>query len=209
MRRSLYATHGKRIVDVVASGSALTLGSPLIALVAVSVRWRLGRPVLFKQQRPGRDARLFTLYKFRTIREAHDAQGRPLTDEERLTRFGRFLRSTSLDELPELWNVLRGDMSLVGPRPLLAQYLELYSAGQTRRHEVRPGLTGWAQVTGRNAIPWPERFERDVWYVDNASLRLDVKILIRTVLRIFTRHGISQPGRATVDYFTGGKGNAA
>jgi lipopolysaccharide/colanic/teichoic acid biosynthesis glycosyltransferase/glycosyltransferase involved in cell wall biosynthesis len=198
------AAGGKRIFDVVASAAALVLLAPLLALVALLVRLRLGSPVLFRQIRPGLHGRPFTLCKFRTMRDAVDAQGRPLPDAERLTRLGRFLRSSSLDELPELWNVLRGEMSLVGPRPLLMQYLALYTAEQARRHEVRPGLTGWAQVNGRNALSWEEKFRLDVWYVDNCSLALDLRILFLTVKKVFDREGISQSGHATVEYFTGG-----
>jgi sugar transferase EpsL len=162
---------------------------------------------MFKQRRPGLHGRIFTIYKFRTMTDATDASGKLLGDAERLTPFGRFLRSTSLDELPELWNVLRGDMSLVGPRPLLPEYLDRYTDRQRRRHDVRPGITGWAQIGGRNALPWKERFERDVWYVENVSLALDLRIVMRTVVQVFFPQGVSQPGRATVDYFTGNEGD--
>jgi lipopolysaccharide/colanic/teichoic acid biosynthesis glycosyltransferase len=191
----------KRLFDVAASGTALVLLSPLFLLVAAAVLVALGRPVLFRQVRPGLDGRPFRLAKFRTMRDAVDSRGRPLGDAERLTRFGRFLRSTSLDELPELWNVLRGDMSLVGPRPLLMHYLGHYSPEQARRHEVRPGLTGWAQVNGRNALDWPQKLALDVWYVDNRSFALDLKILWRTVIQVLRRHGITAEGSATTGYF--------
>lgn len=193
----------KRIMDATLAATLLLLLAPLLAALALLVRARLGRPVLFRQQRPGLHGAPFELVKFRTMRDAVDAHGLPLSDAERLTGFGRWLRSTSLDELPELWNVLRGDMSLVGPRPLLAEYLSLYSAEQARRHEVRPGLTGWAQVNGRNAIPWPERLALDVWYVDHVSLWLDLRILGRTVRNVLRREGIAQEGQATVERFRG------
>ena len=172
--------------------------------VALGVRWRLGRPVLFGQWRPGLRGEPFRMIKFRTMREAYDDQGRPLPDEQRMTRFGNFLRATSLDELPELWNVLKGEMSLVGPRPLLTEYLPLYSAEQARRHEVKPGITGLAQISGRNNLSWEERFRLDVWYVDHRSVRLDLVILARTVLKVFRREGISQEGHATAEAFRGG-----
>ena len=193
----------KRLFDAAVAAAALLLLSPLIAAVALAVRVKLGSPVLFRQVRPGLGGRPFELIKFRTMLDAQDAEGHPLSDAERLTPFGRRLRSTSLDELPELWNVLRGDMSLVGPRPLLMQYLDLYTPFQMRRHEVRPGLTGWAQVNGRNALGWPERFALDVWYVDNRSLLLDLRILFITVGRVVGRKGISAEGEATMPYFQG------
>jgi lipopolysaccharide/colanic/teichoic acid biosynthesis glycosyltransferase len=193
----------KRGMDIVVAALALILLAPLLLLLAVLVRLQLGSPVLFRQVRPGRAARPFILCKFRTMRDAHDAAGRALPDAQRLTGFGRFMRRTSLDELPELWNVLTGDMSLVGPRPLLMDYLELYSPEQARRHEVRPGITGWAQVNGRNALTWEEKFRLDVWYVDNRSLMLDLKILCLTALRVLTAHGVNQAGQATVERFTG------
>ena len=167
------------------------------------MRLGLGSPILFRQQRPGLRGRLFTLYKFRTMTGARDAGGTLLPDAQRLTPFGRFLRSTSLDELPELFNVLKGDMSLVGPRPLLVQYLDRYTPRQARRHEVRPGITGWAQINGRNTLKWEEKFELDVWYVDHESLGLDVRILLLTIWKIFKREGITQPGRATMEEFFG------
>jgi lipopolysaccharide/colanic/teichoic acid biosynthesis glycosyltransferase len=193
----------KRSIDVLGATAGLLLAAPLLLLVALAVRVNLGSPVLFRQPRPGRHGRPFTLVKFRTMRDAHDRHGRPLPDAERLTRFGRLLRASSLDELPELWNVLRGDMSLVGPRPLLMAYLPHYSAEQARRHEVRPGITGWAQVNGRNALSWDERFRLDVWYVDHQSLALDLHILWRTIGRVLRRDGISEPGHATATPFAG------
>jgi sugar transferase EpsL len=192
-----------RTADVTLAIAAGVLSLPLVVVLAVLVRWRLGAPVLFRQDRPGLDGTPFTLYKFRTMREANHAAGCPLPDSSRLTRLGRFLRSTSLDELPELWNVIRGDMSLVGPRPLLTEYLPIYDERQRRRHEVRPGLTGWAQVNGRNAVSWDERLEMDVWYVDNRSWRLDARILVMTVGAVLRRQGISAPGEATMGRFTG------
>lgn len=191
----------KRAFDATVAAVALVLLSPLLLILAVTVGLALGRPVLFRQLRPGLDGRPFRLVKFRTMIDAADAAGRPLGDAERLTRLGRFLRSTSLDELPELWNVLRGDMSLVGPRPLLMHYLDHYTPEQARRHCVRPGLTGWAQVNGRNAIGWPEKLALDVWYVDHRSFWLDVRILLRTVAQVVRRHGITAEGSATTDYF--------
>jgi lipopolysaccharide/colanic/teichoic acid biosynthesis glycosyltransferase len=202
---SLYRRHGKRGIDLLASAFGLVLLSPALCLLAVLVRWRLGRPVLFAQLRPGRHGRPFTLFKFRSMRDARDAGGRLLPDADRLTAFGRLLRSTSLDELPELWNVLKGDMSLVGPRPLLMQYLPRYSPEQARRHEVRPGITGWAQVQGRNALTWEQKFALDVWYVDNLSFWLDLKIIAFTVVKIVSREGVSQPGQATAEEFLGSK----
>ncbi|HEX9797175.1 MAG TPA: sugar transferase [Anaerolineales bacterium] len=193
----------KRLFDMVLTLPGLLLISPLLVVLAALVAWRLGRPILFRQQRPGYRGKPFTLYKFRTMRRALDEQGRPLPDSHRLTGLGRVLRSFSLDELPELFNVLRGEMSLVGPRPLLMQYLERYSAEQARRHDVLPGITGWAQVNGRNATNWQEKFALDVWYVDHWSLWLDVKILAITSWKVLTREGISQPGHATAEEFWG------
>ena len=172
-------------------------------LLALLIRWKMGPPALFRQQRPGRDGRPFILYKFRTMKDANGPDGQPLPDAERLTPLGEFVRRSSLDELPQLLNVLRGDMSLVGPRPLLMEYLPLYSARQARRHEVRPGITGWAQVNGRNALGWPEKLEMDAWYVENRSFLLDMKILLLTVGRVVSRSGISQPGAATMEKFRG------
>lgn len=193
----------KRLFDVFASFFSLLILSPFIAVVAWKIRRKLGSPVLFRQIRPGKDGRYFEMIKFRTMLDAEDANGEPLPDNHRMTPFGSFLRSTSVDELPELWNVLKGDMSLVGPRPLLMEYLPLYSKEQYRRHEVRPGVTGWAQVNGRNAISWEDKFKLDVWYVDNQSFWLDLKILFLTVKRVLVRDGISGEGEATMSKFTG------
>lgn len=195
----------KRLFDLFASFFGLLVLSPVIAIVAWKIRKNLGSPVLFKQVRPGKGGKPFQMVKFRTMRDAVDAAGNPLPDSERLTPFGNWLRSTSLDELPELWNVLIGDMSLVGPRPLLMEYLPLYNAEQYRRHEVRPGVTGWAQVNGRNAISWEEKFKLDVWYVNNQSFWLDIKILWLTVKKVLVRDGISAEGEATMSKFTGTK----
>lgn len=195
----------KRLFDLFASFFGLLVLSPVIAIVAWKIRKNLGSPVLFKQVRPGKGGKPFQMVKFRTMRDAVDAAGNPLPDSERLTPFGNWLRSTSLDELPELWNVLIGDMSLVGPRPLLMEYLPLYNAEQYRRHEVRPGVTGWAQVNGRNAISWEEKFKLDVWYVSNHSFWLDIKILWLTVKKVLVRDGISAEGEATMSKFTGTK----
>ncbi|HPL96616.1 MAG TPA: sugar transferase [Smithellaceae bacterium] len=193
----------KRFTDILAGGVALVVLSPMMIFLAAAIRWKLGTPVLFRQQRPGLNGRPFWLLKFRTMTDACDAGGKLLPDAARLTAFGRFLRAASLDELPELFNVLKGDMSLVGPRPLLMQYLDRYTPEQARRHEVRPGITGWAQVNGRNAITWEEKFKLDVWYVDNWSLWLDVKIIAMTIWKILKREGISQPGQATMQEFMG------
>jgi lipopolysaccharide/colanic/teichoic acid biosynthesis glycosyltransferase len=193
----------KRLFDLVASLLTAPIWLPLLVILGLLVRWKLGKPVLFQQQRPGRQGRIFTLVKFRTMLELRDSTGRLLSDGERLTGFGRWLRSTSLDELPELWNVLKGDMSLVGPRPLLIEYLPLYDAEQARRHDVPPGITGWAQINGRNAIGWTDRFRLDVWYVDHRSFLLDLKILLLTLLRVFQRRGVSAEGQATMTRFTG------
>lgn len=195
----------KRAFDIVAAGSALLVLSPALLGVSFLVRKNLGSPVLFRQVRPGLNGKPFEMIKFRTMLDAVDAGGNILPDSERLTRFGRFLRSTSLDELPELWNVLRGDMSLVGPRPLLMEYLPLYSPEQARRHEAKPGVTGWAQINGRNAISWEDKFKLDVWYVDNQSLWLDIRILLLTVKKVVVRDGISADGEATMTRFTGSK----
>jgi lipopolysaccharide/colanic/teichoic acid biosynthesis glycosyltransferase len=193
----------KRSFDFVVALTGLVALAPLLLAVAALVRWRLGSPVLFTQLRPGLGGRPFRLIKFRTMVESSRADGSEKADSERLTPFGRFLRSTSLDELPELYNVLVGDMSLVGPRPLLMEYLPLYNAQQRRRHEVRPGITGWAQVNGRNAISWERKFELDVWYVDNATFWLDLKILWMTFRSVLRREGISSAGSATAERFTG------
>ncbi|RJT22564.1 sugar transferase [Chakrabartia godavariana] len=193
----------KRMTDLLGAGLGLLILLPVIVLVALVVRFTLGSPVLFVQQRPGLKGHPFHILKFRTMRDAMDRSGVPLPDSERLTSVGRCLRATSLDELPGLWNVLRGDMSLVGPRPLLMDYLPLYSEEQSRRHDVRPGLTGWAQVNGRNAVSWDQKFSMDVWYVDNQSWLLDLKILWRTVWKVVRRDGISAAGEATMPRFTG------
>jgi len=195
----------KRLFDIVASALGLLLLSIVIAVVAWKIRRKLGSPVLFRQVRPGLDGKPFEMIKFRTMRDAVDAQGNSLPDSERMTPFGSFLRASSLDELPELWNVLKGDMSLVGPRPLLMEYLPLYSPEQYRRHEVRPGVTGWAQINGRNALSWEEKFNLDVWYVDNRSLSLDLKILFLTIKKVVVRDGISAEGEVTMPKFTGRK----
>lgn len=193
----------KRCFDFVAAAAGLLLLSPVLLLVAWKVRRTMGSPVLFQQVRPGLHGTPFRMVKFRTMRDAIGPDGQPLPDAERLTPFGQFLRSSSLDELPELWNVLKGEMSLVGPRPLLMEYLPLYSPEQARRHEVRPGVTGWAQVNGRNAISWEQKFAFDVWYVDNRSFWLDVKIIFLTVKKVLVRDGISAQGEATMPKFTG------
>lgn len=197
----------KRIVDFTVTLFGIFATSPLLLLLWILVRKQHGSPVLFCQQRPGLHGTPFKMYKFRTMTYERDVEGNLLPDAQRLTSFGRFLRSSSLDELPELINVLKGNMSLVGPRPLLMEYLPFYSPEQARRHEVRPGITGWAQVNGRNAISWDEKFKLDVWYVENQSLWLDVKILWMTVTKVFKREGISQDGHATMPFFTGGKDN--
>ncbi|EJA7359441.1 sugar transferase [Vibrio alginolyticus] len=195
----------KRIFDFTASLCGLILLSPIIALVAWKIRKNLGSSVLFRQTRPGLHGKPFEMVKFRTMKDAVDAQGNPLPDSERMTPFGDKLRNSSLDELPELWNVLKGEMSLVGPRPLLMQYLPLYSKEQARRHEVRPGVTGWAQINGRNAISWEDKFKLDVWYVDNRNLWLDIKILFLTVKKVFIKEGISGEGEVTMKAFEGNK----
>ena len=203
MKSVTYAGCGKRLLDLLLVVPAMVVLSPLLGLLMVLVFIEIGRPVLFRQARPGWHAAAFQLYKFRTMTDSRYASGHLLSDAQRLTPFGSFLRSTSLDELPELWNVLRGDMSLVGPRPLLMQYLDRYTPEQARRHEVRPGLTGWAQVNGRNAISWEEKFALDVWYVDHVSLQLDLLILLRTVAAVLRHAGISAAGEATMAEFQG------
>jgi len=202
-KRGPYRRYFKRPIDFVLSLVAITILSPILLLIALLVRIKLGSPVIFKQQRPGMNEKIFTLYKFRTMTDERDEKGELLPDEMRLTNFGKFLRASSLDELPELFNILKGDMSIVGPRPLLIEYLPLYSAHQRRRHEVRPGLTGWAQVNGRNAIGWEEKFNYDVEYVDNLSFFLDVKIIFLTIMKVLKREGINQEGRATMEPFRG------
>ncbi|CAM4283926.1 MULTISPECIES: sugar transferase [Pseudoalteromonas] len=193
----------KRLFDFLVALSALFILLPIIIVVAVLIRFKLGSPILFTQDRPGLNGQIFKMMKFRTMLDGKDKQGNLLPDDERMTQFGAFLRSTSLDELPGLFNVLKGDMSLVGPRPLLVQYLPLYSTEQARRHNVRPGITGWAQVNGRNAISWEQKFKLDVWYVDNQSFLLDFKILLLTVKKVFVREGISAEGEATMSLFKG------
>ena len=193
----------KRIFDLFLAASILVVLSPVLLVLAGMIRLFLGSPVLFRQMRPGLHGSPFRLVKFRTMTDAKDAEGHLLSDAERLTRFGRFLRSTSMDELPELWNVIKGDMSLVGPRPLMMQYLNRYTPEQARRHEVKPGITGWAQVNGRNDITWDQKFFLDVWYVDHHSRWLDLKILALTILKILKREGISQPGYSTAEEFMG------
>ena len=192
----------KRVFDIVLALVGLLL-FPIIISISLLIVIKLGCPVLFTQSRPGLNGNLFNMYKFRSMTNECDKDGNLLSDKVRLTKFGKFLRSTSLDELPGLWNVLKGDMSLVGPRPLLVEYLPLYSEKQSRRHEVRPGITGWAQVNGRNAISWDEKFELDVWYVDNQSIWLDINILFLTIKKVFKREGVSAEGEATVKYFKG------
>lgn len=191
------------ILNFAIAFSIIIIVWPLLLVIGLLVRARLGSPIIFSQQRPGLHGRPFTMHKFRTMREAVDSNGQPLPDSERMTPLGRFLRTSSLDELPGLYNVLRGDMSLVGPRPLLMEYLDRYTPEQARRHEVRPGITGWAQVNGRNAISWDEKFRLDVWYVDNRSFVLDLKILWMTVQKVFKREGISAAGEATMHKFMG------
>lgn len=193
----------KRLLDLVVAVAGAILLSPVFLVVAIAVRVGLGRPVLFRQRRPGYKGQPFTLYKFRTMTNAVDGQGAPLPDQERLTRTGQFLRRTSLDELPQLWNVIRGDMSLVGPRPLLLRYLPLYTAEQRRRHDVMPGVTGWAQVKGRNSLNWDQRLQLDTWYVEHRSLRLDFRIMAMTLRSLLLRRGISHNGHATMPEFLG------
>ena len=199
----------KRLFDFLIAVFGLVVLSPVLAILAWQIRKKLGSPVLFRQTRPGLHGQPFRMVKFRTMRDAIGPDGQPLPDSERMTSFGSFLRSASLDELPELWNVLKGDMSLVGPRPLLMEYLPLYSPEQARRHEVRPGVTGWAQINGRNALSWEEKFRLDVWYVDNQSFWLDLKILALTVKKVFVREGISAAGEVTAAKFTGSREDKA
>ena len=201
--RNFYSAFGKRAFDLLLTFLALLLLLPVLFVVAALVRWNLGSPIFYKQKRPGKDGIPFMLYKFRTMQDDKDKNGTLLPDDKRLTRLGKFLRSTSIDELPELWNVLKGDMSLVGPRPLLTQYLARYTPEQARRHEVKPGITGWAQINGRNAITWEEKFKLDVWYVDHQSFWLDMKIIFMTIWKILKREGISQLGQATMEEFKG------
>ena len=197
----------KRLFDIIASASGLIILSPVFLILIYLIRKNLGAPVFFTQERPGKDGKPFKMIKFRSMRDAVDKDGNPLPDSERLTPFGKKLRATSLDELPELWNVLKGEMSLVGPRPLLMSYLPLYNEFQNRRHEMRPGVTGWAQVNGRNAISWDEKFAYDIWYIDHFSLWFDMKILFLTIKKVFIKEGISAEGEATMPYFTGNDSN--
>ena len=193
----------KRVIEFIIVLVGLMIASPILLIVAILVKTKLGSPILFRQQRVGLNGEFFEMVKFRTMKDAYDANGEPLPDEQRLTKFGQFLRKTSLDELPELWNVLKGDMSLVGPRPLLVEYLPLYSKEQMKRHNVRPGVTGYAQVNGRNNISWAKKFELDVYYVENFSLWLDVKILFQTVAKVLGQADIAQEGHVTIEKFNG------
>ena len=201
----LYIVGGKRVMDLIITCVGIVILSPLILLISICVWLLIGSPIIFQQLRPGIGCKPFYIFKFRTMNESKDPAGNLLPDVERLTRFGRFLRTTSLDELPELINVLKGEMSLVGPRPLLMQYIERYSSEQKRRQDVLPGLTGWAQVNGRNALTWQDKFLLDVWYVDNISFKLDIRILFLTIWKVLKREGISQPGHATAGEFMGNK----
>jgi len=202
------SSFAKRVTDILLAGSALLISAPLMAAIALAIRWSMGRPILFRQMRPGYRGEPFNLLKFRTMNAARDARGCLLPDAARLTPIGRLLRRLSLDELPQLWNVFRGDMSLVGPRPLLIQYVDRYTPEQARRHDKKPGITGWAQVHGRNGLTWPEKFSLDLWYVDNWSLWLDIRILVRTLWQVLKREGISQPGHATMPEFSASERNA-
>lgn len=193
----------KRLIDCIAAFSGFLVLSPLIGAIAIAIYLRMGSPIIFAQPRPGKNGRIFTFYKFRTMTDERDQSGNLLSDEQRLTALGQFLRQTSLDELPQLWNVLKGDMSLVGPRPLLVAYLDRYTPEQARRHEVKPGITGWAQINGRNSLSWEEKFKLDVWYVDHVNLWLDLKILFLTIKKVLKREGISQEGHATMEEFKG------
>ena len=204
-RAGFYERYIKRLLDIGLSGLALIALSPVLLVTAILVRIKLGSPVLFQQDRPGKDGKIFRLYKFRSMTDERDESGNLLPDEIRLTGFGKLLRSTSLDELPELWNILRGDMSIVGPRPLLVKYLPLYNEEQRHRHDVRPGLTGWAQVHGRNTVTWEEKFRLDVWYVENLSFLVDVKTVFLTVKKVLCREGISFSTAATMEEFKGTK----
>jgi len=197
----MYARYIKRVLDFILSLLALIFLSPLLLIIYILVIIKLGKPAIFKQQRPGKDEKIFTLYKFRTMTDEKDENGNLLPDELRLTKFGKFLRSTSLDELPELINIIKGDMAIVGPRPLLVEYLDYYTEEEKHRHDVRPGLTGQAQVNGRNAITWEEKFKQDIEYVQNVSFMSDFKIVLKTILKVFKREGISQQGEATMERF--------
>lgn len=202
-KQGVYARYIKRILDVLLSGCALIVLSPVLLVVAVLVRTKLGSPVIFSQERPGKDEKIFKMYKFRSMTDARDENGELLPDEVRLTHFGKVLRSTSIDELPELWNIFKGDMSIVGPRPLLVKYLPLYSEEQHHRHDVMPGLTGWAQVNGRNALSWEDKFRLDVWYCEHVSFSLDVKVIFLTVRCVLHHEGISGADSATMEEFRG------
>lgn len=202
-KRGFYEKYIKRLLDIVLSGLALIVLSPVIAIVALLVRVKLGSPVIFKQERPGLNEKIFEMYKFRSMTDERDENGELLPDEDRLPPFGKKLRSTSLDELPELWNIFKGDMSIVGPRPLMVQYLSLYNEKQKHRHDVRPGLTGLAQVSGRNCLSWTDRFEKDVFYARTVSFILDIKIILKTVLTVVKREGINSEGSETMEDFTG------
>lgn len=202
-KETFYEKYIKRLMDIVLSGLALIVLSPVLAATSILVRIKLGSPVIFTQERPGKNEKIFKLYKFRSMTDERDGNGELLPDEIRLTKFGKTLRSLSLDELPELWNIFKGDMSIVGPRPLLVQYLPLYNERQKHRHDVTPGLTGYAQANGRNALTWQEKFEMDVYYTEHISFCFDVKIIFQTVKAVFCRSGISAEGEATVAYFTG------
>lgn len=207
-KAGFYEKYIKRLLDILLSGLALIVLSPVLLVTAILVRTKLGSPVIFRQARPGKDGKIFHLYKFRSMTDERDENGDLLPDSVRLTKFGKTLRATSLDELPELWNILRGDMSIVGPRPLLVKYLPLYNEEQRHRHDVRPGLTGWAQAHGRNAVSWEEKFRLDVWYVRNLSFRVDVKTIFLTVKNVLRREGISSATAATMEEFTGTKESA-
>lgn len=197
----------KRSFDIAIAATAFVLLAPFYCLIAILIRLNMGQPILFRQLRPGMGGKSFMMLKFRTMRDAYGSDGQLLSDRERLTKLGKFLRSTSLDELPELWNVLKGEMSLVGPRPLLVEYLPLYSTRQMRRHEVRPGVTGWAQVNGRNTLSWEEKFELDVWYVDNRTAWLDLKIMFMTIFKVVGREGVNSDSNTTMPFFTGSSKN--
>lgn len=199
----MYKKYFKRLLDIVLSGLALIILSPAMLIIAFLVRINLGSPVIFRQKRPGKDEKIFVVYKFRSMTDAKDKTGKLLSDDERLTKFGKWLRSTSLDELPELWNIFKGDMSIVGPRPLLVQYLSLYNDEQKKRHTVRPGLTGMSQINGRNAISWEEKFDYDIRYINKITFVGDMRIIFKTIKNVLERNGISQEGKATTDYFKG------
>ena len=202
-KAGFYEKYIKRLLDILCAGGGLIVLSPVLLITAILVRVKLGSPVIFCQERPGKDEKIFKLYKFRSMSDAKDAQGNLLPDDVRLTKFGKLLRSTSIDELPELWNIVKGEMSLVGPRPLLVKYLPLYNEEQRHRHDVRPGLTGYAQVNGRNAISWEEKFALDVYYVEHLSLKLDLQILWQTVRKVFVREGINSETAVTMEEFRG------